>query len=510
MTSLGVVQRFRKRAAMHPDRLAIQADDRSVTYAELAERVERAAGWLAARGVGEGDRVAFLGRNRIEFFEVLLATKWLGAAIVPVNWRFAAREVEHVVGDAEPVLLVVEGGLVELTARARQRVPTMAVLELGDAAADWGSEPAPPVFDARPDSLLWLVYTSGTTGLPKGVMVTHGNFLAMFDELAEAWRFLPGRVTYMPYPIFHGAGILWVLGPLLTGGTALLRRQFDPSDLMQACATRGVTNTMMVPAVLQRVLTAHDLDPTALANLRTIVYGVAPISEAVVQRAIDVMPSVEFIHAYGLTEATGTVTYLPWAEHRPGTERMRSCGRRYSFVELEVRDPETGAAREVGEVGEVWVRGPIVMAGYFRRPDDTAAAITPDGWLRTGDAGYLDEEGYLYLTDRVKDMIVTGGENVYPAEVENVLYAHPAVLEAAVVGVPSERWGETAKAFVVLRPGATATEDELIAFCREELAHYKCPTSVELLDELPRNATGKVLRRELREPYWQGIDRRIH
>lgn len=506
-----IVGRFLDHVEADPDRLAIDADDRAVSYEELAAGVRAAVAWLEALGVARGDRVAYLGRNRIEFFELLLASAWTGALIVPVNWRLAPGEVEHVVRDAEPSVVVAEAGEHHLLDPVADHLRDVPRVVLGEAPHRWSTvSPSSPVPADLPDEApLWLIYTSGTTGLPKGVVLTHGNLRAMFDELSAAWRFLPGRVTYTPYPVFHAAGIFWVLGPLLTRGSAVLRRQLDPGDLAKSCRSLGVTNTMLVPSVLQRVLDDPEVDPADLQGLRTIVYGVAPISEALLERAMATLPECELIHAYGLTEATGAVTVLPWAEHRPGERRMRSCGRPYSFVELRIADPATGEELEPEQVGEVWVRGPVVMAGYFRKPEETAEAIRSDGWLRTGDAGYVDADGYLYLTDRIKDMIITGGENVYPAEVENVLHTHPRVREVAVVGVPDDRWGETVKAVVVREPGTEVTVAELISWCRDRLAHYKCPTSVDFVDELPKNATGKILRRVVREPYWAGHDRRI-
>lgn len=490
-----------------PQRPAIIADERAVSYAEFVRAASRAAGWLRHQGVRPGDRVAWIGRNRIDFFELFVGAVGVGAVIVPLNWRLAPDELEQIIADARPRLLVGESEFLPAASAATAAADTaMAVHPVADTAFDWGDTSIDLPFRAvESTDPLWLVYTSGTTGTPKGVVITHGNFLAMFDGLATAWRFVPGRVTYMPYPVFHGAGILWVFGPLLTGGTAILRRAFDPADLAAACREHAVTNTMMVPAVLQRVLDA-DIALADLSGLQTIVYGVSPITERVLERALEAFPHVEFVHAYGLTEATGAVTVMPWADHRPGTERMRSCGRAYDFVELRIVDPETGADLPPRSVGEVWVRGDVVMPGYFNRPAETAAAIA-DGWLRTGDGGYLDEDGFLYLTDRIKDMIITGGENVYPAEVENVLFGHPCVREAAVFGAPDHAWGERVVAAVVASHPVTA--DDLIAYTRDRLAHYKCPRTIEFVDELPRNPTGKVLRRQLRDPYWVGHDRSI-
>ncbi|MEQ8436590.1 MAG: long-chain-fatty-acid--CoA ligase [Ilumatobacter fluminis] len=500
----------RNGSSQWPDRRAIVSDERTVTYAELDRRSNQVANALAARGIGHGDRVGFLSMNRIEYFETMLGAAKLGAVTVPVNWRLAPGEVGAVLDDADPSVLVVEGDLLALVAGAPDRLADRIVVvgahpdgdgrssfdTLVDAAAD-----DDPLVDVVDTDVMWQLYTSGTTGRPKGVMLMHRNLLLTADGLADAWHFDPGCVVYVPYPSFHAVGTAWPILTMSRGGTVLLRRAFDPADFLHHVDTEGVTLTMMVPAVLNMVLDEADGSDADLSSLRDIVYGAAPISQAVLARAIELMPGCEFHHAYGLTESTGTVTTMQWHEHRVGEERMKSCGRALPWVEMKLVDPNDGREVEVREVGEVWMRGTTVMKGYHGKPDETADTIT-DGWLHTGDAGYLDEDGYLYLTDRVKDMIISGGENIYPAEVENVLFEHPAVREAAVVGIPHERWGETVLAVVVPRPGAVVEPDEVISFCRERLAHYKCPTRVEVRDEpLPLNPTGKVLRRELRTIY---------
>lgn len=492
----------------HPDRRAIVAAERTVTYAELDDRSSQVAVALASVGVGRGDRVAFLSLNRIEYYETMLGAAKIGAVTVPINWRLAPTEVGAVLADASPEVLVIEADLLPLISGAPSVRETSKVYVLGDAEGHeaWhGLVDAAPVVDPMTElddaDVMWQLYTSGTTGQPKGVMLMHRNLLSIVDGLTDAWHFEPGCVVYVPYPSFHAVGTAWPILTLHRGGTVLLRRAFDPADFLGAVESERVTLTMMVPAVLNMVLDEAERNPADLGSLRHIVYGAAPISQSVLTRAIELMPACEFHHAYGLTESTGTVTTMQWHEHRVGQERMRSCGRPLPWVEMKLVDPNHGTLVAVREVGEVWMRGPTVMKGYFDRPDETADAIT-DGWLHTGDAGYVDEEGYLYLTDRVKDMIISGGENIYPAEVENVLFAHPGIREAAVVGVPHERWGETVMAVVVPRPGVEIDAAEVIEFCRERLAHYKCPTRVEVRTEpLPLNPTGKVLRRELRSAY---------
>jgi long-chain acyl-CoA synthetase len=508
---------LRARARSHPERVALLTHQRSLTYGELDVRVDRTASTLRAAGVGEGDRVGYLARNRPEYLELLYAVSRIGAVIVPVNWRLAPREVAGVLLDAAPRLTFVSDDERELL---RELDGPLATVDLDRGGFERWLDAVPGQPDtasgvqeehaADPDAPMWQLYTSGTTGAPKGVVLANRNLMGMIEGLCDAWRFGSDRVVYVPYPVFHAVGTAWPVLTLHRGGRVILRDGFDPDDLLTTTEREQVTNTMMVPAVLQMVLDAATEQGRDLSSLRTIVYGAAPITESLRDRAIAALPHTEFVHAYGLTEATGTVTNLPWDEHDPTGPRRHSCGRPFGWVEIRVVDPDTLSELPSGEVGEVLVRSRSVMAGYHGHPEQTTQAITADGWLRTGDAGWVDAKGYLTLTDRIDDMIITGGENVYPAEVENVLHAHPLVREVAVIGVPDERWGEAVRAVVVPRGGATAPEEELIAWCQERLAHYKCPRSVELRsDPLPLNATGKVMRRRLRDAYWRHEERRI-
>ncbi|MDW3214710.1 MAG: long-chain-fatty-acid--CoA ligase [Ilumatobacteraceae bacterium] len=500
---------IRAGAASHPDRVAIAADERSVTYVGLHERSNRAAGVLAGLGIGRGDRVAFLSMNRIEYYELMFGAAKLGAATVPVNWRLAPGEVAGILSDAQPELLLVEHDLLHLVGDAHTERLGDRLLTVGsgdDGPRDWGTlvDAGPdvdPNADVAPDDVMWQLYTSGTTGKPKGVMLMHRNLIDMIDGLADQWHFEPGCVVYVPYPSFHAVGTAWPVITMHRGGTVLLRRSFDPVDFVRKVESERVTLTMMVPAVLNMVLSEPEARERDLSSLRHIVYGASPISQAVLNTSIELMPGCAFHHAYGLTECTGTVTTMQWDEHRPGTERMKSCGRPMPWVEMKVVDPSTGDEVEPRTVGEVWTRSPSVMKGYYDAPEATAAAVS-DGWLHTGDAGFLDEDGYLYLTDRVTDMIISGGENIYPAEVENVLYSHPDIREAAVVGIPDDRWGEVVFAVVVTSDDSGLEPDAVIAYCREHLGRYKCPSRVVVRSEpLPLNPTGKVLRRELRTQY---------
>ncbi len=481
------------------DKPAIRALDRTLTYDELANEAARMATMLATLGVTPGDRVAYLGRSSTHFVSMLFASALSGSVLVPLNWRLSAAEIADLLDDAAPTLLVADGGLIHLlpthlsfdVVEMKQFDPTTYDEDVLEGHVNAAA--------VEPDDPAWLIYTSGTTGKPKGVVLAHANTMATIDGVAAAWEITEDSVVYVPYPAFHLTGIGWVLKTLRVGGTVIQRPAVDVADLLDALDRYGVTNTLLIPTVLSTLVNFPGVTSERLASLRSVVYGVAPITEALLARATRLMPHCRFIHVYGMTESCGQATVLPWAERQATEQSALSCGRSYPWVELRVVDPVAGMDRAEGEPGEVWLRGPNVMAGYFGKPEATAAAITTDGWLKTGDGGYLDREGYLVLTDRIKDMIISGGENIYPAEVENVLARHPAVREVTVVGVPDEYWGERVRAFVVLFDGSTPDENEIISFARGQLAHYKCPSSVIFMDALPKNSTGKVLRSRLRE-----------
>jgi acyl-CoA synthetase (AMP-forming)/AMP-acid ligase II len=363
-----------------------------------------------------------------------------------------------------------------------------------------------------PEEVSMQLYTSGTTGLPKGVMLTNANLSTAIGEAGETFSISDDTVSLVAMPLFHIGGSGWALCAMSRGGRSIILRDVDPALLLQLVAAERITEMFVVPAVLMALLAAPALGTTDLSSLRLIFYGASPISEDVLVKCMAAL-GCGFCQVYGMTETTGAITALPFEDHDPDGPRrglLRSAGKPHNSVELRVVDPDTGKDADVGAVGEVLTRSPYNMAGYWGKPDETAWTVDGDGWLRTGDAGYFDADGYLYLHDRLKDMIVSGGENIYPAEIENVLLSLPTVVDAAVIGVPDERWGETVKAIVVLAPGAALDEADVIEQCRHNLAHYKCPTSVEAVDALPRNPSGKILKREIRAPYWAGKGRSIN
>jgi len=503
-SDLRVADVVRRVASRRGERVAIRHGDREVTYAELDERSNRLAQALLAAGVGEGSRVAYLDRTAPEVIELLFAVSKIGAVLVPLNWRLAPRELAVVLEDAQPPVLVAGSTCAAVAEDLVRPLSTREPVVVGEGYDEWlaAHEPVDPGGRGDANDVVLQMYTSGTTGVPKGVLTTHRN-LAAAAETSPHWQFDSRSVSLTALPMFHIGGIGWAFLGLWNGATTILVSEFVPEAVLDVVEQRRVTNAVFVPTMLQMLTAvpgAADRDYTAL---RSIAYGASPITTPVLKAALRTF-RCSLYGIYGLTESTGGVLQLDPADHDPDGPReqlLRSAGKPLPWVELRIADPETG--RELGprEVGEVWLRAPNVMAGYFDRPDETAAALPGEGWLRTGDGGYLDDEGYLFLTDRIKDMIVSGGENVYPIEVEEALAQHPDVAEVAVIGVPDERWGETVKALVVVRPGAEPGPEELISFARERLAGYKLPRSVEFVDELPRTPSGKVLKRQLRERY---------
>jgi acyl-CoA synthetase (AMP-forming)/AMP-acid ligase II len=502
---LRVADVIRTHARERGDVVAIRHGSRALTYYELDERSNRLAQALLAAGVGPGSRVAHLDRTGPEVIELLFATSKIGAVLVPLNWRLAVPELTRIVADAAAPLLVVGSAFAETASALADALPTLLrVVQVGSDYARWIAthDPVDPCASCASGDTVVQMYTSGTTGVPKGVLTTHRN-LAAAAETSPRWGFDADTVSLTPLPMFHIGGIGWAFLGLWSGATTILVSEFVPEAVLDVLERERVTNAVFVPTMLQMLAAVPGAVERDYSALRSIAYGASPITTPVLKAALHTFRCALF-GIYGLTETTGAAVQLDAADHDPDGPRehlLRSVGRPYPWVELRIVDPLTRAACGPHQVGEVWLRAPNVMAGYFNRPAETAAALTADGWLRTGDGGYLDDGGYLFLTDRIKDMIVTGGENVFPVEVEEALAQHPTVDDVAVIGVPDDRWGETVKALVVLRTGAVASAEELTAFARERLAGYKLPRSVDFVSELPRTPSGKVLKRELRERF---------
>ncbi len=504
------------------ERVALILGDRRLTWAELLDESSRVGQGLLAEGVGDGDHVAFLDKNGIEHFEVFFGAAMLNAVCVDVNWRLAPPEVEYIVNDSLAKVFVVGPDFVPILDSIAANLQTVTKIVVIGGHPDYESfdewvarhQPVDPGVRSAATDTAFQLYSSGTTGRPKGVMLSNDNFFGLLPMAKEMWELTPESVNLVAMPLFHIGGGGWAIAGMYEGATSVIVRDLDPAALVLMIAELGVTHGFVVPAVLQFVLMVPGVEDADFSSLQVLVYGASPISDEVLARSVDVF-GCKFWQAYGLTETTGAVVNLAPADHDlrgPNRHRLRSCGLPGPGVEVAIIDNDTGRQLGDGEVGEIWIRSAQVMKGYWNMPEETAKAVTADGWFKSGDAGFVDGDGYLYIHDRVKDMIVSGGENVYPAEVENVLMGHPAIADVAVIGVPDERWGETAKAIVVRASsaaGAGVTAQELIDFSRQHLARFKCPTSVEWIDALPRNPSGKVLKKDLREPYWAGRDRRV-
>jgi len=525
MTSYQSIPEFaRAHARHHGDDTALVAGDRTWTYGQLDGDSNRVAQALLDLGVGPEDRVAFLDKNVPEYFLLLYGAAKVRAVTVAVNWRLAPAEMAYILNHSKvKVLLIGREFLPQLEQMELETDPRVIVVEGSEGGhagwSDWvgGFEPVDPEAECRPDDTCYQLYTSGTTGLPKGVELTNANFFGMLPVAAADWRFDEDSISLVAMPLFHIAGSGWGLVGLFCGGTNILLRDVDPIGILRTVQEQRVTNALLVPAVLQVLAGMPQTHETDFSSMRLIVYGASPITEEVLVGTMEATRA-PLAQVYGMTETTGAITFLAPEDHDPGgprAELLRSAGRPMKGVELRIVDPESGALQPEGEVGEVWTRSPQNLKAYFANPKATEE-VFPEGrdasglgWLRTGDAGYL-KDGFLFIHDRVKDMIVSGGENVYPAEVENALMQHPGVADAAVIGVPHDKWGETVKAVVVPAAGGEPGADELIAFARERLAHFKCPSSVDFVEAIPRNPSGKILKTELRKPYWEGRERMVN
>ena len=447
------------------ENVAMIYGDVKITWSQMFDRSARVAQALIAEGVGAEDRVAFLDKTGPEYFEVLFGGGMLNAVNVNVNWRLAPPEVEYIVNDAEARVLFVGPDFVRVAEEiegALQRVKKIVVIgsthDRYESYDEWVDrhEPADPGATSTAEDVALQLYTSGTTGLPKGAMLTNSNFDAVMDEAARMWSLTDDSVTPVAMPLFHIGGAGWALIGMWKGATSVLFREFNPLEVLEAFDTYHFTNGLFVPAMLQFLCAVPHAADHDYSQLRSIVYGASPITNDVLLKAMATF-GCDFIQVYGLTETTGAISGLDAEDHDPDGPRsylLRSAGKPWPWIDVKIVDASSGTEVPRGEVGELWTKSSQNMKGYWNKPEATAAAFTDDGWFKSGDAGYMDDDGYIFLTDRIKDMIVSGGENVYPIEIENVLAQHPAVADVAVIGVPDERWGETVKAVVVKAEGA--------------------------------------------------------
>jgi acyl-CoA synthetase (AMP-forming)/AMP-acid ligase II len=477
------------------------------SYGELDRRASRIANGLAAMGLQPGARVAYLGKNRDIYFEYWMGAIRAGMVLVPINWRLAPPEVAYILHDCSPALLLADP---EFLARL-DPAPACPVLLTeageGELFAQWRDRQAEgdPQADGGYEDVVLQLYTSGTTGNPKGAMLTNRSLLALRDAvpveaLPDWYRWSAEDVALVAMPIFHISGSGWGLWALQHGAKAIVVRDFDPHQVLDLLVRYRITKLMIVPTALRIVCDDPKAADTDFSFLETICYGGSAIPLDLLRQAIGVF-GCGFAQMYGMTETAGTITGLPPQDHDvDGNPRMASVGLPLPGVEIRILGPD-GAELARGEVGEIAIRSAATMTGYYNRPEATAETIDADGWLRTGDAGRMDADGYVYLADRIKDMIITGGENVYPAEVENALFSHPDVHDVAVIGVPDPKWGEAVKAIVVPVEGRQPDPAAIIAWARERIAAYKAPKSIAFCEALPRNPSGKVLRRLLRDQY---------
>jgi acyl-CoA synthetase (AMP-forming)/AMP-acid ligase II len=509
-------------AAETPDAEAITYGSRTFTWREWDERVRRNAGGLRALGIGRGDVVSFLDKNHPACVETSMAAGSLGAANAIINWRSAGDEIDYAVNDSGARVLFVGRELMPTIEKIRDRLTSVErIIEVtpdgvDDAYEDWlaAAEPVGRGDDVTPDDTCLVMYSSGTTGRPKGVMLSHTNMVRHTLNAHHGWAFEPGDKAMVAMPLFHVGGSSYVLFPIHDGVPSIMTRDPDGASLAGAILG-GANRTFLVPAVLAQVLQTGPDAVKLFAALKTYTYGAAPMPAPLLRAAMEAWPDTDFLQVYGLTEVSGVVTQLGSEDHRTAVdsghpERLVSAGRPIPETEVRIVDPATEEELPVGEHGEIWLRTPQLFQGYLGKPEATAEVITADGWFRTGDMGKVDADGYVFVEDRLKDMIISGGENIYSPEVERVIAEHPAVMEVAIIGIPDDTWGESVKAVVSLHEGAEATPDEIIGFCREHLAAFKCPKSVDITGPLPRNPTGKILKKDLRAPYWEGRDRAVN
>lgn len=510
-----VTDQLAKAARVWPDQPAITCASGTLSWSALNRRVRALATVLRARGLGPGDRLAYLGFNSHISMECLFAAPLIGAAAVPVNFRLSERELIETLTDCRPKAIVVDTTHRDMLANCLSACPSIEtvlcesepssnMMALETALSDAGPAPDFEPLTSGGEDMLVMFYTGGTTGQPKGVMLSHTNIYSNAMGILANWDVKPLEPYSLTGPLFHSAGGARIYGAAMIGTHTVLMPKFDIGTLLEMIETHRVAIAQFVPTMISMMLDHHDFGTRDTSSLKLITYGAAPMPPELLARVMTALPNVQFAQAFGMTEASPIVTFLNPDEHRSETaddlRRLNSVGRPAPFVDLRIVG-EDGTEAAEGVTGEIYVRGPNIMLGYWGKPDATAEVLR-DGWYRTGDAGYLDHEGYLHLAGRFKDMIITGGENVYPIEVERVLGSHPDVAAAAVIGTPDEKWGERVHAVVVPKAGVTPVAGDIVAYCRARLAHYKCPSIVSFSHEpLPLTKVNKIDKQALRRIY---------
>ena len=512
----------REQAVLRNTAPAFAFEGRTTSYRGLDANTNRVANALIAEGVKPGERIAYMGKNSDWYFETIFGASKAGAVMTPVNWRLAGPEIVYILNDAKASVLFVG---VEFLEQAAALLPELTsvrkIVSMEGPYGDWPSYEA--WRDAQPDTdpnvavgwenVTLQLYTSGTTGRPKGAMLTNENLLGMrggqFGAPAVWNSWTSDDVSLVAMPNFHIGGAGWGIMGVYNGAKGVVAREFSPLAVLDFIENDRITKIFMVPAAMQIVVRHPRAREIDWSCMKYLLYGASPIPLELLKECMEVF-GCGFVQMYGMTETCGTIVALPPEDHVPeGSPKMRSAGKPLPGVEIAILD-EDGNRLGPNQVGEIAIKSVANMKGYWNLPEATAKTIDAGNWLRSGDAGYLDEEGYVYIHDRVKDMIITGGENVYPAEVENAIFGHPDVEEVAVIGVPDDKWGEAVKAVVAPKKGRNPSPADIIAYARERIAGYKAPKSVDFIEALPRNPSGKILRRELRDPYWAGLTRRVN
>ena len=515
-----LAQTLRRSAQLQGDRLALVEGDYRLSWASFEDRVARLAGGLAARGVAPGDRVAMVSHNSARYVEFFYACFWAGAVAVPLNTRWAGPELAYALEDSGTKVVCADGDHAPRVAALRDACGLTHCLfaDAGLAPEGWESfdtvAEAPRLADqgAGKDDLACLFYTGGTTGRSKGVMLSHNNILANSLTAMLNMDIRDDSVHLHVSPMFHVAGGARIFSTTLAGGRHVVIPRFEPGPFLKTLEAEGVTVTIIVPTMLARLVREPALSTTDLSALKLLTYGASPMPEALLREAMAKLPGVRFLQSYGMTELSPVATVLTPEYHvfeGPKAGKTASAGQPAYNADVVVLGPDDTPVPP-GQIGEICVRGPMVMQGYWQQPELTAEALR-GGYMHTGDAGYFDEDGFLFIVDRLKDMIVSGGENVYSAEVEDALYSHPAVQECAVIGIPSEQWGEAVHAVVVRKAGQSVSEADLVAHCKARIAGFKVPRSISFSeDELPKSGPGKILKTDLRAPFWAGRDRAVN
>jgi acyl-CoA synthetase (AMP-forming)/AMP-acid ligase II len=508
-------------ASQFPDAKALIFKDKVLTYSQLDLQSNRVANALLAQGVKARSRVALLAKDSLNSYEILFACAKINAVLVPINWRLAAAEVSYILRDADIEILFVGSEfqtLVESIKHEQDCIKTFIALE--KAVGNWliydiwrqQHSDVKPDIAIKPNDVIVQIYTSGTTGRPKGVQLAHYSFFAIAKEFAKqgkSWiNWSETDKSLLVLPFFHIGGLWWAIRGLASGAENILLETFVALEVLEAIEKYRITKTCMVPAMIQVLLAEPKCKQTNFSSLKYIVYGGSPIAESLLREAMAIF-SCNFVQIYGMTETGNCAVSLSAGAHiSTNPDRLKAAGKPFPGVSVAVLDSK-GKDVLCGQIGEISIKSPANMIGYWKLPEATANTLV-DGWIHTGDAGYFDEEGYIYICDRLKDMIVLAGENVYPAEIENILSAHPAVAEVAVIGIPDRDFGETIKAIVVLKAGMKATALDIIGFVRGKLADFKLPRSIEFAQSLPRTPSGKLQKAKLREKYWQGYQRKVN